>query len=368
MPPQWLWPQTTMRADVQVEHRELDRRGGAVVAGRAVVRRHEGADVAHQEQLARPGAGEQVRHQARIGTADEQRRRVLAVVDQRLELRAVLREGVVVKAPQPFAAVRRASSRPARGAYCTSGVSAASRSTPSTRALAGQQLQVLAQRGDEGLLAQRLRHAPAHGLERRRRAGLARQHLDHVQPEAAVHQARQHADLGVAEHLARELGRAVGARRASPARRPRRRSGSWTAAPPRAAKRSASPSPSWQRRSSRQASARLRRASTSTPGVTANSTWRSVHALADAVARRHGRREWRRQASSDGSGSASSRSSSASIAALARFADRAVARRRIVGGEQAGPHRRLAQQLGAGALAQFVGGQHFAARHAAPRR
>ena len=42
------------------------------------------------------------------------------------------------------------------------------------------------------------------------RAGLALQHLDHVQAEAAVHQAWQHAHLDMAQQLARKLGRAVG--------------------------------------------------------------------------------------------------------------------------------------------------------------
>jgi hypothetical protein len=47
-----------------------------------IVRRHESADIADQEELARPGASQQVRHDARIAAADEQSQRVLAIVDQ----------------------------------------------------------------------------------------------------------------------------------------------------------------------------------------------------------------------------------------------------------------------------------------------
>src|SRR6266508_5883637 len=73
----------------------------------------------------------------------------------------------------------------------------------------GEELQILAQCRDEALLAQRLRDGAPNGFERRRHARLARLHLDHVQAEAAVHEPRQHADLGLAEDLARELRRAV---------------------------------------------------------------------------------------------------------------------------------------------------------------
>ncbi len=51
--------------------------------------------------------------------------------------------------------------------------------------------------------------AAPNGIELGRHARLARLHLDHVQAEAAVHEPRQHADLGPAEDLARELRRAV---------------------------------------------------------------------------------------------------------------------------------------------------------------
>ena len=70
-----------------------------------VVRWHEGADVAHQEQLARAGTGQQVGHQTRIAAADEQRHRVLAIVNQQPEVRTLRRESVrleALKALQQF--------------------------------------------------------------------------------------------------------------------------------------------------------------------------------------------------------------------------------------------------------------------------
>ena len=102
----------------------------------------------------------------------------------------------------------------------------------------------------------------------------ARQHLDDVQTKTAAHEPRQHSDVGLAEHLARELGRAVFRSQPAELAAVFARSGSSTVARPppgsligfaarlRAAGRSG------------RSSARLRSASTSTPGVTANSTWR----------------------------------------------------------------------------------------------
>ena len=144
----------------------------------------------------------------------------------------------VTMEPTVNSAAASAMRRRAR-AYCTSGVSAASRSTPSTRACAGQQLQVLAQRGRRRPAgAAPCATAPRTASNGWRHAGLARQHLDHVQAEAAVHQARQHADLGLAEQLARELGRAVVAVSQPSVAALLRRSGSWTARAAAAAKRS----------------------------------------------------------------------------------------------------------------------------------
>ena len=56
-------------------------------------------------------------------------------------------------------------------------------------------------------MAQRYGHRTVHHLERLRHAGLALKHVDDMQPEAAVHEARKDPDLGVTEQLARELGR-----------------------------------------------------------------------------------------------------------------------------------------------------------------
>ena len=91
------------------------------------------------------------------------------------------------------------------GNYCTSGVTAPSSATPSIAARPAS-----THRRRKGLLAQRLRDARRHRLERRLPAGFARQHFDHVQAKATVHEVRQHADRGIAEDFARELGRAVG--------------------------------------------------------------------------------------------------------------------------------------------------------------
>mgnify|MGYP006170609733 CR=1 FL=1 len=57
---------------MQLQHRELDACHGAVQPVRAIEGRHQRAHIAHDEQLARPGAGQEVRHQARIRAPDEQ--------------------------------------------------------------------------------------------------------------------------------------------------------------------------------------------------------------------------------------------------------------------------------------------------------
>ena len=86
---------------MEAEHREFDGGGGAVQAMRAVVRRHKRAHVAHQKQLAGRGAGEQIGHQAGVGTADEQRLGVLAFAHQILEALLVAREIIGMEIPQP---------------------------------------------------------------------------------------------------------------------------------------------------------------------------------------------------------------------------------------------------------------------------
>ncbi len=78
----------------------VEVRGGAVVAGRTIVRWHEGTHVAHHEDLARPGACQEIGHQARIGAADEEDVWMLAVFRERLEPAFDGGEGVVVKPAQ----------------------------------------------------------------------------------------------------------------------------------------------------------------------------------------------------------------------------------------------------------------------------
>src|SRR5690606_19738917 len=88
-----------------------------------------GADVAHDEELPRPGAGQEIRHQARIRTPDEERLGMLAVRHQVLKALLVARKVVGMEAAQPqqqfvlFVAV-----------HCTSGEAAASTSRPSITA------------------------------------------------------------------------------------------------------------------------------------------------------------------------------------------------------------------------------------------
>ena len=93
---------------------------------------------------------------------------------------------------------------------------------------AGELAQILAQRGDISLLPHGHDHGAAHRFEGLLDAGFALQDFDDVQAEAAMHEARQNADLGVAEKLLGKFRGAIGRGSASRARRLRRRSGSWT--------------------------------------------------------------------------------------------------------------------------------------------
>jgi len=117
--------------DLEVEHRKFDGGCGAMQAVRAIVGRHKGADIAHNEQIARLGTGQQIGHQTRVGAADEQRLGVLAVCHQILKALLVAREVIRVELPQ---AVQQLVGFGGVVAHCTSGVSAPSRSMPSTRA------------------------------------------------------------------------------------------------------------------------------------------------------------------------------------------------------------------------------------------
>jgi hypothetical protein len=120
--------------------------------------RHKGTDIAHDEQLARPGAGQQVGQQARVRAADEQDGRVLAVAHQVLELLLRAGKGVVVKAPQAQQQVvwqrigHSAGVSLSPGRYCTSGESLASSATATRLAWPARMVQVLAQGCRPGLL------------------------------------------------------------------------------------------------------------------------------------------------------------------------------------------------------------------------
>ena len=120
-------------ADLQAEHGKFNRRRRTVVALGAVVRWHESPHVAHQKQFPRPGTGQHVRHQPRVGAADEQRLGVLALGHQVLKTLLVQRKVVGLEMPQPrqeLVAVGLGVGRGRGGhvhAYCTRGESAASR-------------------------------------------------------------------------------------------------------------------------------------------------------------------------------------------------------------------------------------------------
>jgi hypothetical protein len=197
--------------------------------------------------------------------------RVLAVVDQQPEVRAVLREGVVVEARRRSSSSSGMASTPGCR-YCTSGDAAASSSMPSTCARPASRLRYW--RSAVAKACWRSDCATADAPPRR--AAACRARVPAPPPRAArsaVHQARQHAHLGLAEDLARELGGAVGRRQ--PAQRAafgtagavgglggHRAEAVGLAAPARAQVDQAGLGTLAQR-------------DTSTPGVTANSTWRS---------------------------------------------------------------------------------------------
>ncbi|MNT63108.1 hypothetical protein D3C72_2008910 [compost metagenome] len=65
--------------DVQAKNGELDCSHRSVQAMRLIMRRHQCPHVTHDEEFARASAGEQVRHEARIRTADKQRFWMLAI-------------------------------------------------------------------------------------------------------------------------------------------------------------------------------------------------------------------------------------------------------------------------------------------------
>ncbi|MCY1562939.1 hypothetical protein D9M68_1004040 [compost metagenome] len=69
-------------------------------AVRLIVGRYQCSNIAHDEELTRTGAGEQVGHEARVGAADEQRLGVLALGHQVLKALLVAREIVGAEMPQ----------------------------------------------------------------------------------------------------------------------------------------------------------------------------------------------------------------------------------------------------------------------------
>ena len=75
-----------------------------------------------------------------------------------------------------------------------------------------QELHVLPQCRDKGLLAQRLRDGCAYRFKRLRLPGVARQNFNHMQTKPAVYKAREHAHLGMAKNLFGKFWRAVGLR------------------------------------------------------------------------------------------------------------------------------------------------------------
>src|ERR1044072_1115616 len=80
-------PQHHHVLDTHPSHRELDGRRGAMVAriGRELGGRHHGCHVAHGEDVARPGLGQDAWIDARVGAADDQDLRRLALGRELLE-------------------------------------------------------------------------------------------------------------------------------------------------------------------------------------------------------------------------------------------------------------------------------------------
>jgi hypothetical protein len=86
---------------VELEHRVFNRSPRRVLI--ASIRRNDRADIAHDEQIAGLCAEQQMRDDARIGAADEQRSRILSVLNQRAELRLRATKMLGVKSAQTTA-------------------------------------------------------------------------------------------------------------------------------------------------------------------------------------------------------------------------------------------------------------------------
>ena len=86
---------------VQGQNGKFDGRHGAVQAMRTVIRGNEGAYIAHNKQLTRTGACEQIRHHPGVGTPDKKGFWMLTLGHQILKTLLVRREIVGPEAPQP---------------------------------------------------------------------------------------------------------------------------------------------------------------------------------------------------------------------------------------------------------------------------
>ena len=250
--------------------------------------------------------------------------------------------------------------------YCTQG--RLGRRQVNTRHPGGtrEELQVLPQRGGKCLLAEALRHGRLHRLERRLDPGFARQDLDDMQPEAAVHQP-------------------AAARRSRACRRSRRpvraRTRGWSTSQVAAFGPAgqlevdlaavAHSDPRCRASRSARPAGKPRRAaeghSPSTPCVTANRMWRISTRSPTVVATPPGPRGGGAGLLSVGSAGGVLGPAGRSMAAPGRFGHCTSQRRRIVLGQQPGADGSLPKQFGASALAQGLGPSTARLNRPAPR-
>ena len=83
-------------------HRELDRRGGAVIAAVVLGRRHDVGHVADGEDLAGARIEDHLGRDAAVAAADQQHVRILALVAQRLVLAPLVRQPLAEEAAVAF--------------------------------------------------------------------------------------------------------------------------------------------------------------------------------------------------------------------------------------------------------------------------
>ena len=127
---------------------------------------------------------------------------MLALIDQHAKPLFVQRKGVIVKTTQTLEQVVVRHSL-YQWRFCGIQIDA------HYAGAARQQAQILRQRGGKALLAQLLQYGSAHLLIGRHSATLALQNLNHMQTETTVYQARQNANLRMAEQLASKLWSAI---------------------------------------------------------------------------------------------------------------------------------------------------------------